>query len=336
MLKEHGSVTLTQLWKYFEVGSLVQGATKHKCRTSMRKMVALFGDVAAGTVDLSMIGQWQCWMRDDRHMSSASVRSYFASVAQVFAWGLEVGLVAANPWAFAKRLRSPKREVVVFTADELADLVDAAARIKFQDRSSRLRWTAILLLASGSGLRIGEILNLRWDDLDLDAALVHVRYRPDVFGEYWLWGTKTEQDRIVPISQEALEVLYRVAEVATWRYPFIKRITCTRLQQQVGSIAEDVRKFPYRDFYREFAKIKKAANVTRQTRGSQAIKDGCLHQMRKTAVTAWARSGVPMIDAQVVAGHRSMATTRNYYIAIDAAASVSRIRTAIDAGPGRQ
>lgn len=335
---EHDSVSITilRLWQLFDLGSLVQGATKYKCRTAFRKLAQFLGDVPAESVSVPVIGQWQVWLRDVEHLSCASVRSYFASVSQVYAWGRDVQLVTNDAFAKARPLRMPRREVVVFDRSEVSSLVEAASQVQRSDPSAGMRWTAMLLLAAHSGLRVGEILNLRWEDLDLDAGLVHVRYRPDAMGQHWTWGSKTDTDRTVPMSQDALEILHRLAEIATWRYPMLKWSTCVRLQRMVGGIPEDVRKLPYRNFHREFGQIRKAADRLRRSCGLPAMKNGGLHQLRKTAVTAWARQGVPLIDAQCVAGHRSMQTTRNYYIAIDAEASVGRVRAVIDANPGRQ
>ena len=330
---KHSSVSVIKLWEWFDLASLVQGATKHKCRTAVRKFVRLFGDVEASSVTVPMVGQWQCWMRDTQRMSPASVRSYFAAMAQIFTWARDAEVIESDAWSKAKQLRTPRREVVIFDPGEVAALIDAASRVQRWDPSAGMRWTSMILLAAHSGLRAGEILNLRWEDLDLDRGLVHVRYRPDLYGEYWTWGTKTASDRVAPMSQDTSETLHRLTEVATWRYPLLKWSTCVRLQRRVGGIPEDVRKLPYRNLHREFREIKKSANTMRRARGLPTIGGGGLHQLRKTAVTSWARRGVSMVDAQVIAGHQSMTTTRQHYIAIDAEASVRRVKTAIDAGP---
>ncbi|MCY3019132.1 MAG: tyrosine-type recombinase/integrase [Planctomycetota bacterium] len=58
---------------------------------------------------------------------------------------------------------------------------------------------AITVLA-WTGLRIGELIDLRWQDVDLKARVLHVRVRED-------WRPKDKRDRIVPIFPKVEAVL---------------------------------------------------------------------------------------------------------------------------------
>jgi integrase len=325
---EHSSVTLLQLFEHFDTAALVEGSTKMKCRTAIRKAAAILGDVTAGAVDVPMAGRYQLAMRDSG-MSPASVRSYIGCVSQVYLWGVENKILASNPFAEAKKIRVPKRDVQTFEPDEVDDLKSAAAEMWNQDPTAQIRWFFLIEVAATSGLRSGELQNLRREDLDLEAGTIRVQYRPDKTSEHWQWGTKGKTDRVVPFSQEALETAYRLVEVAKWRYPVLKECACRRLQGMIGQIPEHVRKQPYQDFYIDLRQIRALANIRRRDRKLGAVKNGSIHLLRKTAVSNWARAGVPMADAQYVAGHRSMMTTREYYIAVDHARAVAAVRAAM-------
>jgi hypothetical protein len=84
-----------------------------------------------------------------------------------------------------------------------------------------LRWTAFFLAAL-TGPRIGEIWNLRWEDLDLETGVIHIQARADKIGEYWRWTAKGKADRRVPMTDDLWAVLCRLQSVAPWRYPFLK------------------------------------------------------------------------------------------------------------------
>lgn len=61
-----------------------------------------------------------------------------------------------------------------------------------------------IILAVATGLRRGELLNLRWSDVDLSERRIRVRNRKD--GSF---RTKSGAERVVPVRGEALEVLQR-------------------------------------------------------------------------------------------------------------------------------
>lgn len=327
-------LTLSKLYDYFDAAALVEGSTKIKCRTSIRKLIAwrqaTGQSVEADSIAFHEVGAWQLWMLE-QGMRRTSVPGYVLSVSQVYSWAIDAKLLTENPFKKAKKLRSPEPEVVVFTAEEIADLIEAAGIVEVRDPSARLRWTAMLLMASGSGPRIGEIWNLRWDDIDLDAGIAHICYHPAVSGQCWEWGSKTMRPRYVPLSQEAVECYHRLAEVATWMYPHLKEAACKRLQAMATSLKEAQRKRPYCNFYEEFKRIKAYANGRRQKAGKPPIRAGAFHTIRKTAITGWLQKGTSIADAQAVAGHASKTTTLVYYAAVNGTAAVETVRKVINA-----
>src|SRR5262245_2499116 len=75
-------------------------------------------------------------------------------------------LLARNPADAVEPLRPQRREMEVFERGEVERLLDAA----------RETWLAVLvLLAVTTGLRRGELLGLRWQDVDLEAGKLAVR-----------------------------------------------------------------------------------------------------------------------------------------------------------------
>jgi integrase len=77
--------------------------------------------------------------------------------------------------------------------------------------------TPIVLLALNSGLRKGEIFNLKWPDVDLTGAQLTIRGE----GEMRIDGRKTGQTRYVPLNREALDVLTNWHEATTQHTGFV-------------------------------------------------------------------------------------------------------------------
>ena len=89
-------------------------------------------------------------------------------------------LLPSNPVDHAKRPRKPVRERgQIWTARQLRLFLDVA-------KAHRL--FAFYHLAAYTGARRGELLNLRWRDIDLGSAEVHIRGSAAVVG-----GTRIEE-----------------------------------------------------------------------------------------------------------------------------------------------
>ncbi len=302
----------------------VQGNTKIKVGIAMRLLVECLGDLAAAQIQALQVGQFQTFLRNrvtdrGRRMSEHSVNSYCAAAAQAFTWGVAVKLVAVNPFDGMHKLKAPKRQVAYYRPDRIAALLDGAGRFEAEDPTARLRWTAILLCGL-AGMRSGAIQNTRWDDIDLEAGVITVRWRPDQPGEFWEWGDKGRADYVVPIAQDLLECLYRMQVACPWRYPMLPRRTCASKQGRVGSLTEAQRKQPYNNFRRTWLRIKAAGKV----------EAGVFHDLRKTTGTHLCRERVPLPMAQLLLGHKDMATTRLIYTAVEREECLSVGRAAYD------
>jgi integrase len=76
------------------------------------------------------------------------------------------GHLARNPVSLAKAPRLSEQEIEPYSIDEIQSLLGAVAQ-----RRNRARWAIALAL----GLRQGEALGLKWDDVDLDNCSLRVR-----------------------------------------------------------------------------------------------------------------------------------------------------------------
>jgi integrase len=109
-------------------------------------------------------------------------------------------LLPSNPVDRAKRPRRPVREPgQIWTARQLRLFLDAA-------KTHRL--SAFYHLAAYTGARRGELLNLRWHDIDLASAEVHISGSTAVIGGTRIEGTtKSGRSRNVSIDAGTVEVL---------------------------------------------------------------------------------------------------------------------------------
>jgi integrase len=111
--------------------------------------------------------------------------------------------IRANPLEDVKPPKqSSRKEKDVLTADEVRRLLDAASGDRFE---------CVFYLCSLVGLRIGECLALRFENIDLERGTIRIE-RTLYHGE--CSETKTPSSRrVLTVPQKALEALVRLCEV---------------------------------------------------------------------------------------------------------------------------
>jgi site-specific recombinase XerD len=123
--------------------------------------------------------------------SEWTARKYYGSLASAFEKAVQWNYLEENPF---RKISKPKgREIipVFFTESDFRLLLSVIEDRDFKE----LCITALL-----SGLRLGELLALRWNDIDFTSKVILVR-NSETF------TTKTRKNRIVPMSEELVRVL---------------------------------------------------------------------------------------------------------------------------------
>ena len=156
------------------------------------------------------------------------------------------------------------------------------------------------------GLRRGEVLGLRWDDIDFDGGSIHIRQQLQrVRGELFLAPVKTHAgQRGLPLLDTAAQALklqaerqaaYRIDMGSAW--PETGLVFTTRTGRPVEP----------RNFVRSFRRICDDNKI-------RLIK---VHHVRHTVGSLLKDLGVPARDAQTILGHTRISTTLEIYTDTD-------------------
>ena len=295
------ALTLREMYEtYVQTNHTIQESTKARTRRAFLPFLMLAGDVPADKLSRADVAAYQSALLK-AGKATTTVNSYTAQVSAVFGWFVGLGILDSNPFIGSRKVREPRREVSFYEATEMDRLFEAIEALAWRDPTARIRLRAIVMMAYHAGLRIGEILNLRWLDIDLENALVKVQYRPTKPGEWWAWGSKGLADRAVPMSQELLEHYYRLQVVCPWMYPHLPAARCRTLQRKAEKLSEATRKWPCNNLYRLLNRVKRYAGIS----------EGAFHELRRTAATELSERLQPT-DLQKLMGHKSFATTQRY------------------------
>lgn len=133
--------------------------------------------------------------------SPSTVRRVHTLLHHVFSDALRIGLLARNVSELVDPPRAPRHEMAFLTREQARALLAAA---------SGHRLEALIVLALSTGMRQGELLGLRWRNVDLEARKVVVQQTVKyVSGQGYLFtDPKTKQSRrTVRLSTLAVEAL---------------------------------------------------------------------------------------------------------------------------------
>jgi integrase len=115
--------------------------------------------------------------RPKRPLSRSAVLAYTKPLAQTLAYAARRGLIASNPWLLLTKDDRPVQgeaaPIFEWTSEAIDALLSASRRLATTDATS-YDFSVLLTVAVVLGLRLGEILGLRWEDFDREAGELRV------------------------------------------------------------------------------------------------------------------------------------------------------------------
>lgn len=214
-------------------------------------------------------------------------------MGNIFQHALDMEIIEQTPMVqIGKSLRlnhsKGKDRFDVFTANEVEHILSTC-------QDYRPDWHAFFLTAFRTGLRLGELLALEWNDIDLDTgkAIVSKSFRAGVLGT-----PKNGKQRTVDLSPQVVDVLKkkrrqnRLFAIKEGRKPFVV-VFCKKNGDHTSQNTT-------RGVWR--ALLKKSGLPYRK-----------FHSIRHTVASLMVAAGVPVTDIQATLGHHSAAFTLDVY-----------------------
>ena len=214
----------------------------------------------------------------NQNLKSSSVNRKISSLKTFFNFLLKKKLISANPFADQIMPKKPISLPKSISEDDVVKLLDAPK----VDSLIGLRDRAMLELLYASGVRISELVNIKFSDLDLDRNIIKV------FG-------KGSKERLVPFGEDA----------AQWISAYIDE---RKKNKDLASIK-------YIFLNNRGTKISRHAFWHR-------LKEYCLeiglkqdispHTLRHAFATHLLNRGADLRAVQVLLGHSDLSTTQIY------------------------
>ena len=140
-------------------------------RTCLRRILPLIGEEPADALQAACLIRARDAM--SRTYSAASVRVSLAFLCTVFSWAVKESILPSNPLKGVERPTS-ESGIEFLSRDEVKALLSLAAQRAEAGTCADRLVHACAHLAVYTGLRKGELLGLRWQDLDFDTQRLTV------------------------------------------------------------------------------------------------------------------------------------------------------------------
>lgn len=103
-------------------------------------------------------------------LSPNAAKKMHVLLHSAFQKACDLEMIRRNPINFVQPPKAVRKEIEIFTTEELHAILDA-----LQGDKNLCRFYPIVLLAMNTGMRKGEVLGLRWCDVDLKQSTVFIR-----------------------------------------------------------------------------------------------------------------------------------------------------------------
>ena len=233
-------------------------------------------------------------------------------IKAMFRQAAENRIIPYDPSAGLKMPRTTAGKHRSLTDEERAALIHAADTDRFDGKPNNSGlWVLCMLYC---GLRPGETAALRWEDVDLDTATLHVRNAKETRSRN-IKSPKTDAGvRSIPIPREYLVRLQSAPRRA--EFVFTQRDGKTPLtDSSMKRMWETIKKYMDLALGAETQRIKpKGKRKHTLVITKRALADDLdLYCLRHTFCTDLQRKGVPINIAKELMGHADIATTANIY-----------------------
>lgn len=215
-------------------------------------------------------------LKDDllaKGRAASTVNHYLNALSQLYQVAInEWGLKLSNPITGIKRMPEPQGRMKRLSKEAETALLACC------DELSLGYLSEIIVVALETGMRCGEILSMRWEDVDFTNRRVLLRH------------TKNGDSRQVPITSKVKSTL-----------------------QQLSSRHTDELVFPYCRWAirRHFKKVTRHSAKAHKGMQNPFI-DLRFHDLRHEALSRLSDKGLNVIEIAHISGHRTLAMLRRY------------------------
>jgi len=255
-------------------------STFHNYAIALKHLIAYLiekhGVTFLGEVDIGMIDGYVSERlknpspaKKGSTVARSSVNTELKAIKRFFNRGVELGLLRNSPARKVKFLDTAQKNPRFFNEGEVKAILEGC--------EDRWVWEIYLTLHL-TGLRIGELVNLEWSDVDFDALRLTIRVKS-------FWKPKGNVERDIPIHLSLYDLLQNKGKESNWVFTKAdgKKVNIHSLESR---------------FRNQLKKL--------------GLQGATLHHWRHTFAVNFLRETGNMRALQLILGHKSIKTTQIY------------------------
>lgn len=273
--------------QFIQYLSMEKNASTHTCRCYKKDLEEFENFLKNSNIKIDPFGQLEIEKVDRfdirRYLSflhrknrKSSIARKLSTLRSFYRYLIREKVISTNP---AKVVSTPKVEKplpTTLTVDEAFRLMDSPKR---EEVEGGVRDRAILELLYSSGLRVGELVGLNFNDLDLTLGIIKV------FG-------KGRKERIVPVGSKALDALKAYLEKRKDREANSPLFINSRGGRLTARSVDRI--------------------IKKYSQNSGIIRKVSPHTLRHTFATHLLDAGADIREIQEMLGHSNLSTTQRY------------------------
>lgn len=258
---------MPEFLKYAE-GVYTAKTVKH-FRTAFNEFIRIAGDVPVRSVGIREVESFLAAKKSEA--STWTAAKYYTALSSAWSTALRWGYVEENIF---RRVKKPVTYDVApgyFTREDFDKLLSVISDKKFMQ---------LIKVAVYTGLRLNEILYLRWTQIDFTDRVIRIQNTDE-------FKTKNKRNRVVPMHDTVISIMNDKS----------KRIECEYVFSRKGKRLGEV------------GVSKRFKNFVRKAGLSDKLR---FHSLRHTCATWLIKAGVPIYEVQLIMGHSNISTTERY------------------------
>jgi integrase len=205
-----------------------------------------------------------------KEVAPASVAIDFRVLKASFNKAVKFGMINKSPFNDVKNIVIPDDEPAYLTEEDLRILLRTTHNTQLK---------AIFVFAVCTAMRLGEIINMRWENVDLQRGFVHLVNRLN-------FTLKGRRRRSVPLNLTAMSILHNLGRRSDY-------VFCDAYGKKLTG------DYVSKDFKRSARKAKLSERIH-------------FHSLRHTGASLLVQMAVPLSFVQRILGHYNIRTTTIY------------------------